>query len=212
MPDTTAARPSQDTRSSLDRRPPPAASHPDPAGPQPTSRGIRSAASYTSICRSHDMTEFSAPTGPAAEPVTRPAASPDASRRSCWQFWCTFSTPVPGLFLNRRAPASRSGLVPAYFRAPCPASSTRGWAGSHPTTPHGTGESGRSASCNPTRSAWRMSATTQWLAAGSSSWPVPTATAARVAALPAWPHDYTRRPHAARGPTDRERRPATAGT
>jgi hypothetical protein len=27
MPDTTAARPSQDTRSSLDRRPPPAASH-----------------------------------------------------------------------------------------------------------------------------------------------------------------------------------------
>ena len=34
----------------------------------------------------------------------------------------------------------------------------------------------------------------------------------RVAALPAWPHDYNRRPHAARGPTDRERRPATAGT
>ena len=38
------------------------------------------------------------------------------------------------------------------------------------------------------------------LAAGLVELAVPTATAARVAALPAWPHGYTRRPHAARGP------------
>ena len=38
------------------------------------------------------------------------------------------------------------------------------------------------------------------LAAGLVELAVPTATAARVVALPAWPHGYTRRPHAARGP------------